>query len=57
MDEEHKKREKELKDAKAAKAEGLVKVYEARTEAKNRVKEAERKFRTTNAEKDTVIQA
>jgi hypothetical protein len=56
MDEEQKKRDKDLKESRAAKIEELVKVKEARTEAKNRVKEAESKFRKTNAEKDVIIQ-
>jgi hypothetical protein len=56
MDEEQKKRDKDLKESRAAKIEELVKVKEARTEAKNRVKEAEQKFRKTNAEKDVIIQ-
>ena len=34
----------------------MGKVHEARNEAKNRVKEAELKFRKANAEKDAVIQ-
>lgn len=56
-DEEQKKLEKEFKDARARQAEELVKVYEKRTMAKDKVKAAEQKFRKDNLARDVQIQA